>query len=576
MRSMTSAMRIILLGIFLTITLSCQQAEKVDQKYFANIRTEFNGQNAYEIVDYMEDYWRIAGNEGFNKSIQRVVESLEAAGYVLEAKATDNDVLTYRVESRPMKRLTWEPKKGVLALNGKDNILLSYPENFSMLTINSWSTPETGVTAEVIKISNPEDYQKVDVKGKIVFVEGSPSRNYKSAILEEGAIGILSYNMPSYLQPEKHVTSIQFRSIPQDTVTRAWAIALSYEAKTKLEEELAAGPVEAYVEIDTELYPSEELTIVAQARGQVNTDEELVFSAHVQEPGANDNASGVGAQTEMARVTAKLIQDGVLTLDRTITFLFGDEIISTRRYVEADSLHKIKWGISLDMVGEDTDVTGGSFLVERMPDPGAVWLRGNDKHTEWGGRPLALEDVKPHYLNDVIIDAFEEQGAFANWTVNSNPFEGGSDHVPFLRGDIPGVLLWHFTDQFYHTSNDRIDKVSSTTMQNVGTGALAVAYQLANLNGSNANQLLSMLESRGLARLNAEFELSKAELKASDDFARQEEIMDSWREYYLGAGSALINDVSNPTNELLQAFDAYEQAIDSKVDIYLQELEDNK
>ena len=110
---MTSAMRIILLGIFLTITLSCQQAEKVDQGYFDNIRAEFNGQNAYEIVDYMEDFWRIAGNEGFNKSIQRVVESLEAAGYVLEAKATDADLLTYRVESRPMKRLTWEPGKGV-------------------------------------------------------------------------------------------------------------------------------------------------------------------------------------------------------------------------------------------------------------------------------------------------------------------------------------------------------------------------------------------------------------------------------------------------------------------------------
>ena len=36
------------------------------------------------------------------------------------------------------------------------------------------------------------------------------------------------------------------------------------------------------------------------------------------------------------------------------------------------------------MVGEDTQKTGGSFLIEKMPDPSAIWTRGTDKHTEWG------------------------------------------------------------------------------------------------------------------------------------------------------------------------------------------------
>ena len=34
--------------------------------------------------------------------------------------------------------------------------------------------------------------------------------------------------------------------------------------------------------------------------------------------------------------------------------------------------------------------TGGTFLIEKMPDPSAIWTRGNDKHTEWGGRKLKL------------------------------------------------------------------------------------------------------------------------------------------------------------------------------------------
>ena len=44
----------------------------------------------------------------------------------------------------------------------------------------------------------------------------------------------------------------------------------------------------------------------------------------------------------------------------------------------------IKWGISLDMVGENTDITGGTFLIEKMPDPSAIWTRGNDKTLRMG------------------------------------------------------------------------------------------------------------------------------------------------------------------------------------------------
>jgi len=116
----------------------------------------------------------------------------------------------------------------------------------------------------------------------------------------------------------------------------------------------------------------------------------LVFSAHIQEPGANDNATGVGVALEMAAITAKLMKEEKISLKRTLTFLWGDEIISTRRYVQEDSIRArdIKWGISLDMVGENTAITGGTFLIEKMPDPSAIWTRGNDKHTEWGGRKM--------------------------------------------------------------------------------------------------------------------------------------------------------------------------------------------
>ena len=63
--------------------------------------------------------------------------------------------------------------------------------------------------------------------------------------------------------------------------------------------------------------------------------------------------------------------------------------------------------------------------------------------------------------------------------VKANPFEGGSDHTPFLNAKIPAVLFWHFTDQFYHTDRDRIEMVSPVTMENVGNCALATGLILA-------------------------------------------------------------------------------------------------
>src|SRR5688500_19103906 len=101
--------------------------------------------------------------------------------------------------------------------------------------------------------------------------------------------------------------------------------------------------------INTKIYTSEELTLVANVRGRSLPDERFVFSAHVQEPGANDNATGVGTLAEMARTAAELIQQKKFVPKRTITFLWGDEIVSTDRYIKDDAARAkgIIWGSSL-------------------------------------------------------------------------------------------------------------------------------------------------------------------------------------------------------------------------------------
>ncbi|MFC3876284.1 M28 family peptidase [Winogradskyella maritima] len=509
---------------------------------------QFTGDLAYETTAFVEQFWRVVGNEGFNKSIYFVEDKLKEAGYALESEAKPEDRFTYRIEKRPLERPTWESVNASVTIIGDTKTLLKHDTNRNMIALNSFSTPAEGITAEVVYIDNPRNISKVDVEGKIVFVESSPGRVFNSAVVEGGALGILSYSNPDYLKPDINVTSIQFRSIPYNEEVKGWGIALSYEAKEALKKALDAGKVEVKVNIETKIYESEELTIVADIKGSKIPEERLVFSAHVQEPGANDNASGVGVALEMAKLSAELIKNETFDIDRTLTFLWGDEIISTKRYVEEDSLRakNIKWGISLDMVGENTELTGGSFLIEKMPDPSAIWTRGNDKHTEWGGSKMSLDDMTPHYLNDFLIGKFKAQGARAKWEVNVNPFEGGSDHVPFLRNGIPSVLFWHFTDQFYHTDNDRIDKVSQTTLKNVGTAGLASAFSLLNADENTAKTVILNIEKVAKERLDEELKQGQIALTNGEALSLQIEILQTWENWYIDALKTTEDMVENP------------------------------
>jgi hypothetical protein len=245
----------------------------------------------------------------------------------------------------------------------------------------------------------------------------------------------------------------------------------------------------------------------------------------------------------MARVTATLVTQKKFSPKRTITFLWGDEIVSTGRYITADTLRAkgIKWGLSLDMVGEDVSKTGGSFLIEKMPDPSAIWTRGKDKHTEWGGRALQESDLFPHYFNDLTLNRCMQQGRDNGWVVKSNPFEGGSDHTPFLQAKIPGLLMWHFTDVFYHTDADRLNMVSAQEMKNVGISALATAYTLTAADEPTTLMLIGELQKNATDRLNDEYALSTQAIKEGLPADSEKHKIDVWAKWYTDALSKMTD-----------------------------------
>ena len=142
------------------------------------------------------------------------------------------------------------------------------------------------------------------------------------------------------------------------------------------------------------------------------------------------------------------------------------------------------------------------------------------------GRAAAAEEpIVPHYFNDYLLARCLDQAAGTGWVVRTNPFEGGSDHTPFLDAKKPGVLFWHFTDMYYHTDGDRIDKVSEAELSNVGIAALVSVLTLTSADGQTARELVAEVERAAIKRLDTELALSRAALKQGSSAATEDDIL---------------------------------------------------
>ncbi len=359
----------------------------------------------------------------------------------------------------------------------------------------SISTPEGGLTAELIvprnKGEEPEDYEGIDVNGKVVISNGDVHRINELALVERGAAGIIYDGMfvrtdlpEGTLDDTLKYTS--FWWTPQDTPGLGWVV--TPRTGRELRRLVAKGdPVKVQGYIKAELYEGYLDNAVATIPGE--TDEEVIVIAHIchPEPSANDNASGCGATMEAARAIKKLIDDGVLTKPkRTIRFTLVPEMAGSYSYLaeREEDIPKMIASINLDMVGEDQDQTGSVLVLHKTPDS------------------------FPSYINAVSEAIFEEtQKEFKS--IGGNPwmatfrhavgdFSGGSDHYIYTDPTvgIPSVMMIQWPDKFYHTSDDTIDKVSPKSLAKVATIAATFAYFIANAGEREAPWIASQVASR--------------------------------------------------------------------------------
>lgn len=505
-------------------------------------------------VEFASRYWRLAGNEGYDATLNRVHDRLQSA-WSPGASAPG----TLVVETAAAPSPGWDHSVGTLALiraNQPDLVVLSREKERLALAINSTST-DGKIDAPLVDVGRGQaaDFEGKEVKGAVVLGDADLGGLFRQAVTQRGALGVVSTAIARYIADDPDV--LQWGSIPIDPNRKAFGFKASRRAAVTLREALKAGPQRVRVEVVSTFANKPERTLVYEIPGRTLPAERIILAAHLQEPGANDNASGVATLMELARSLGMGVASGRIPPPaRTITFLWLNEISGSRAWMarHQDLMPGVRYMFSMDMTGEDVTKTGGSFLVERWPDPGAVWTRPWDPHSEWGAGNVRADSLKGDLINDLHLAVcelvsklvIERSDKKTSWVVKTNPYEGGSDHTVFGGAGVPSLLNWHFTDRYYHTNLDTPDKTSAAEMRNVGVAMAASAWLLASADEAMSLQVADLVASAGKARV-------AIELREGTTMPSHAEALAAWRTWSAEAVRSVTRLVTVPVSANLTA-----------------------
>jgi len=528
----------------------------------------FDEAAAAEHVTFAGARWRLSGNAGFNEVLDHIRARLDAEGFAGEV----------RVDEHALDEPAWSYSVGTLALvaaGRADEVVLSRERHHVALCINSFPTGPDGVVARLVDVGRgdrDEDFAGKDIAGAVVLGDAPIGALWRRAIAAGGAIGIVSTSLGEYITqdlpgapvtPREEWDVLQWGRIPYDPAKRAFGFKASPRAAAALRQALAGagdGSVQVRVTIESTFTDAPARTLVAEIPGRVAPDERIVMASHVQEPGANDNASGVATLAELARAMSNAIREGRIEAPaRTLTFLWIDEIDGSRRWLADHPAEAAgtRYMFSLDMTGGDPKKTGGTALVERWPDPAAVWSRPWDPHSAWGESDVEADSLRGDLINDLHLAVCRRVTSKTGWTVATNPYEGGSDHTVFGQAGIPSILNWHFTDRYYHSNLDTADKTSADEMRSAAAAVGTSAWVMATADEATSMAVARLVADAGAARIAIEERegAALAEADADPAAAREREavILAAWRRWYREAVESVSRLIVGGTTPALQA-----------------------
>ncbi|MHB1414406.1 MAG: M20/M25/M40 family metallo-hydrolase [Chloroflexota bacterium] len=384
--------------------------------------TEISGQAAYRHVQALaaEIGSRPVGSEASKAAADYIAGQLSSYGYEVErqpfpfAQFADHGASLAVVQPR---QATLRPQTMRLSAPGE-------------------------VTADLVEagVGRVEDFRDKQVGGRVVLVSRGEVEFAQMAANAEaaGAVGLVISNN----------VSGNFRG-DLGRSAKVPVVSISLEEGRSLRDWLGQGAVAVKLTVNATSLSGQSENVIGTLKGsQPGT---VIVGAHYDSveagPGANDNASGVGAMLELARVIA---EKGTGCTVKVIAF--GAEeigLVGSRYYVSAlsvDQLRDIKAMVNLDMVS-----VGGQLRLSGNPQ---------------------LVELATGIARDLGSPPQPLTGQLAL----------SSDHSSFLSISsvpVPALFVTRTEDPNYHTAQDQVSFVSADSLAVAAELALRIVEQVA-------------------------------------------------------------------------------------------------
>ena len=347
-------------------------------RFVGKIHDTFDVAAAMEDTVFIDGFYRTPGSPLYDAVIDRLHERLSAAGF------GESDRLTLKVLETELGRPAWWPIGGSLTLDstaGSELLLAFGSPGDTHRTMLPVGAPEADVKGSIALSL------KDVTKGSILATRAPLSGQLVGKAASRGAVCVLSSALfPFTIDPtgeDRHLDAIRFETAPRGAKIAVGKISpriLSHiEAASEADSE---ATLRFIAKIKTAERPLR--TLVAEVLGTGTPGDAVAIASHLQEPGAGDNAAGAAGLCSAAVAIAQLIDKGeVAPPERTLAFVFGDEMAQSKIWLKATERRTIA-ALSADMLGQSPERTGAVALLERTPDPGALFTILPDEHTPWG------------------------------------------------------------------------------------------------------------------------------------------------------------------------------------------------
>jgi len=454
------------------------------------VKPQVSGSNALDIISHIHDLDRWSSFDKYRQSSRYCFKKMKQYG--LEAELFPIPADGEAMHGDWIMPRAWDAKEATLTVlkpdGSADFTLCRYTQAPCSLVMYSKATSPGGVTAEIVVLeggSKAEDYEGVQVHGKVILTDQSP-RDVKLEAVKHGAVGIISDHLSwgACRPPLELPETLAWVSFDSDYRhggwgikkgdTQCWGFMLTprqgYELRKLIKQQ---GSVSVHAEIDSRLYGGKLEVATGWIPGR--SREEVLMNGHLHEVGAIDNASGAGVAIEVLRALNELIDAGKLKRPkRGIRMLFTYECMGTMAAVVRRRdlfARNIVAALTMDCVGGRESLTKAPLSVWQNP------------HAQTSYTDTLLKRIMTHL-------AAEEELLVSTKYVDY----GGADNIiadPTINIPCPALIECPYTD--YHTSTDTPDKLDPDKLAWIGTAAATYVYFIANAGANEARWLAAEL-----------------------------------------------------------------------------------